>query len=408
MDPVRSARRRQLFCSLAIFAALLGSTAPSPLYPVYAERFGLSHAMNTTVFAVYAIGTLLALLFCGALAARVRDLRAILLPGLAITATGALVFAFAQDLPMLLAGRALNGFGTGMITGIASAAIYGLAAPGRQRGAAALATLAFTAGAAGGPLLTAAALSLNIAPTVTPFIAIVAVALLAIAGLMSSGALAGGAPRKPEATNPSAEDGGMWSSFLLACLGIFSAWTLGAMLMALGADLAHEVYGLQSAAMAGMVAMLFQASGGMGQAIFGTLQPRLSLGVGLTGIALAQAGLVLAAIWGLGGMMLALMLLCGLSYGATFVGALSMASASSGDDRRAALLSRFYICGYAANAGPPLVMGAFADRIGLQAAFFGFSAILIPLAAIGVVMVLLAKTPHPHQCPEIEQADTGC
>jgi len=408
MDPVRSARRRQFFCSLAIFAALLGSTAPSPLYPIYAEQFGLSHAMNTTVFAVYAIGTLVSLLLCGALAARVRDLRVILVPGLVITATGALVFAFARDLPMLLAGRALNGFGTGMITGVASAAIYGMAAPGHQRHAAALATLAFTAGAAGGPLLSAAALSLDMAPTFTPFIAIFAIALLTMAGLMTSGKLAARPSAKHEVAGQPGGDGVVWTTFLLACLGVFSSWMLGSMLMALGADLAHEVYGMQSAAIAGMVAMLFQASGGMGQAAFGSLRPRLSIGIGLTGIALSQVGLVLAAISGMGMAMLALMVLCGLSYGATFVGSLSMASASSGDERRASLLSRFYICGYAANAGPPLVMGAFADRIGLRAAFFGFSAVLILLAAIGVVMVLVTRTPRRHRCAEIEQADAGC
>ena len=38
--------------ALAIFSALLGSTAPSPLYPLYIEEFGLSRLMTTAIFAI--------------------------------------------------------------------------------------------------------------------------------------------------------------------------------------------------------------------------------------------------------------------------------------------------------------------------------------------------------------------
>jgi MFS family permease len=53
----------------AIFGLfLVASTAPSPLYGVYAARFHFSPVTITTVFAVYALALLTTLLFTGSLA----------------------------------------------------------------------------------------------------------------------------------------------------------------------------------------------------------------------------------------------------------------------------------------------------------------------------------------------------
>ncbi|MFE0510568.1 MFS transporter, partial [Streptomyces sp. NPDC058964] len=43
------------------------ASAPSPIYPLYRERWGLSVTMLTVVFAVYVVGLLSALLTLGSL-----------------------------------------------------------------------------------------------------------------------------------------------------------------------------------------------------------------------------------------------------------------------------------------------------------------------------------------------------
>lgn len=55
----------------SIAAVLLGGTVPSPLYPFYVATLGLIPFLITVVFAVYALGTLAALVLFGGLSDRV-------------------------------------------------------------------------------------------------------------------------------------------------------------------------------------------------------------------------------------------------------------------------------------------------------------------------------------------------
>lgn len=392
----------------------MGSTAPSPLYPLYLEMLGLSHLAGTAIFAIYALGTLASLLAAARLGPRIRDLRRLILPGLAATAAGALVFAQAGSVEMLLAGRLLSGLGTGAVTGMATAALYDLS-PARRRGrAAALATLAFTGGAAGGPLLASAALALDVAPTAAPFLAIVAVAACAAAGLVIGAWPA--APRgdaldqaaaheieardlADEAPVPSAHGAGPGAearaAYRLACLAVAAAWMLGSALMALGADIASDLFGMGSAGMAGLMPALFQLFAGIGQAASGRARPRSALVAGLAGIVAAQAAMALAAPGGHAPALLLAMPAAGLAYGAAFVGALSLAGAAAPAERRARLIAGFYVVGYLGNALPTLAMGLAIDRVGLGPAFTAFSLVLSLLCLLGVAAALRFRAPVP-------------
>src|SRR5690606_17955706 len=105
-------------------------------------------------------GTLLALFLSAGLgASRIKPLH-LLVPGLVITASGAFLFTASDSLSLLLSGRFLNGLGTGLIVGTATTALYQLAPAGRKARSAVLATLSLTGGAAMGPLMTSAFLSL--------------------------------------------------------------------------------------------------------------------------------------------------------------------------------------------------------------------------------------------------------
>ncbi|MEU2860834.1 hypothetical protein ACIQWL_37175 [Streptomyces mirabilis] len=72
MHPERTARRMPRpvgfwLLSLALFALLAAASAPSPLYVVYQHRWGFSPTTLTTIFAVYALALLAALLIVGGL-----------------------------------------------------------------------------------------------------------------------------------------------------------------------------------------------------------------------------------------------------------------------------------------------------------------------------------------------------
>lgn len=371
-------------CALAIFAALLGSTAPSPLYPYYLETLDLDQVMGTAIFSMYAVGTLVALFLSGRIGGKLDDLRKVIIPGLVVTALGAALFAVADNLALLLVGRFLNGFGTGAITGMASAALFSIYPPEQRRTAAVLATLSFTGGAAGGPILSSIALSLDFAPTVTPFVVIVVLAALAVLGLAFSNW-----PRKDlnaiVPTDPADPDQSVRIPlFILACIVVCVAWMLGSILMALGTDLGVSVYGLPSVALAGLVPAIFQLFAGLGQFIWGRYPVEKAIQVGLVGMIAAQIALILAEPGGLGYVMLGLMPVCGFCYGAAFVGSLGLANKSSTPETREKYISRFYVAGYLSNSIPTVMVGYLSDLWGLKMAFFVFSLALIATAAIGL------------------------
>ena len=371
-------------CALAIFAALLGSTAPSPLYPYYLETLDLDKVVGTAIFSIYAAGALLALFVSGKIGGQLEDLRKVIIPGLILTALGAALFAMADSLSLLLIGRFLNGFGTGAITGMASAALFSIYPAEQRRTAAVLATLSFTGGAAGGPILSSIALSLNFAPTVSPFIVIVLLSALAATGLTVSHW-----PRKapkpaPTITANEPETGVHLPMFILACLVICVAWMLGSILMALGTDLGISVYGLPSVALAGLVPAIFQLFAGLGQFVWGRFPVEKAVFVGLLGMILAQIALILAEPGGLGYVMLALMPICGFCYGAAFVGSLGLANKSATPDTREKYIARFYVAGYLSNSIPTVMVGYVSDLWGLKMAFFFFSLVLIAIALVGL------------------------
>lgn len=372
--------------ALAIFSALLGSTAPSPLYPHYLETMHLEKVMGTAIFSIYAAGTLLALFVGGKLGPKVEDLRLIILPGLVVTALGAIMFAFAHSLPTLLVGRFLNGFGTGAITGMASSALFAIYPTEMRRVAAVTATLAFTGGATGGPILSSLAISMDLAPTVTPFIVIVILSALAFAGLC----VCYWPPKETpdEAMQEQTRDSRVkMPLFVLACLGVCVAWMLGSILMALGTDLGLSVYVLPSAALAGLVPAVFQLFAGIGQFVWGKYPVERAIGVGLGGMVLAQVALILAEPSGLGFVMLGLMPICGFFYGAAFVGALGLANKAATPATREVYISRFYVAGYLSNSLPTVLVGYLSDLYGLKAAFFLFSLALIGLGIAGLLML---------------------
>jgi hypothetical protein len=376
---VRPYRAARALCALALFAALLGSTAPSPLYPIYVARWGIAQGTAAAIFAAYAVGTLATLVLMNRFGGRVADRRRILVPAALVVAAG--------------------GVGTGAITGAATAAMAELDRPDRRHHAAVAATLAFTGGAATGPILSSAAIALDLAPTRAPLAAIAALALLAAAGL--SRAPWPAATRRardledpeplpaddpPAAVAPAAPPRG--PSFALAQLAIAVSWTFGSALMAMGASLATDLFGLRSAAVAGLVPAAFQAFGGLAQFAFGRTTPLRAILFGAVAAALAQTVLVVGAELAIRPVLFLVMPVCGLAYGAAFVGGAALVNRIATPASRTADVSRFYIVGYLCNAGPTLALGALVDALGLRVSFAAFSAVVVALAALTATLAL--------------------
>ncbi len=67
--PSPSASRNAFWCGgVALLVLIVGTNLPSPLYAVYAQRFGFSPVVLTLIFATYAGALVPALLLAGSAA----------------------------------------------------------------------------------------------------------------------------------------------------------------------------------------------------------------------------------------------------------------------------------------------------------------------------------------------------
>ncbi len=121
-----SGARRVLARGRGVHPGHAGRTLPMPLYALWAPRMGLRPFTTTLVFAVYALGTVLALMAFASLSYRAGR-RPLLLPPQLAAATNTALFLLADDVGTLLAARFLCGTGTGVFTATATAALGELA-----------------------------------------------------------------------------------------------------------------------------------------------------------------------------------------------------------------------------------------------------------------------------------------
>jgi len=124
----RAVVSRQIAFALVAYAftvTMLGTTLPTPLYPIYQARMGFSELIVTVIFAVYAAGVIAALVLVGSWSDRLGR-RPMLLAGLVLSAGSAVAFLIGGrflSLSALLIGRVVSGLSAGIFTGTASVAV---------------------------------------------------------------------------------------------------------------------------------------------------------------------------------------------------------------------------------------------------------------------------------------------
>src|SRR5204862_864076 len=116
----------------AFLVTMIGTTLPTPLYPLFEQRYSFGELMVTVIFAVYAFGVIAGLLVFGNLSDEIGR-KPVLMVGLGFSAASALLFIFAGSLAPIFAGRVISGFSAGVFTGTATAMLVDLAPGGNRR-----------------------------------------------------------------------------------------------------------------------------------------------------------------------------------------------------------------------------------------------------------------------------------
>lgn len=172
-------RRLLGLVSVALVVEMSLYSAITPLLPELAETFDFTKSGAGVLSAAYPVGTLVASLPAGLLAARLGPRRAIIV-ALGVIAVASLAFGLADQLPLLIAARAAQGFGGAAVWAAGLSWVTAVAPRERRVEALGTAIGAAIAGALGGPILGAAA---DAAGRATVFAAFTALPLVLIAVL---------------------------------------------------------------------------------------------------------------------------------------------------------------------------------------------------------------------------------
>jgi MFS family permease len=378
-----SAGRRSWDASLAIrlalavtviSALLVGANLATPIYPLIQADLGLTPFAITVAFASYVVALVGGLILAGHWSDHIGR-RAALVLAVLLGLLGAALFAVATSLPMLAAGRALQGGAVALATGASAAALRDLL-PSRPDWASRFTLMASAGGVAAGPVI-GGLLSLLPAPTRTPFV----VYLLLLASLLiplvllrarpaikpaaGDHPLAALRPRRPAVSREARR------SFWTASLVGFLSFAVFGFTLSLAPTWFAGIAGTSSRPLIGLLAALVLASSALSQLL--SPRGRLVVPIGLAGMAVGVGLLPVAAVTGSLPLLVGACILAGFGQGMAFRVVFNEVSVRVDPALHAQTVSAVYVLTYLGSAVPVLGLGAAAGIWGLNASVTVFA-----------------------------------
>lgn len=378
------------------------SAAPAMTYRLYAAEWQLTSTITTAVFAIYPIVVVGVLIGFGNLSGHIGR-RATMLLGLAASLAGVLLFAVAPSVAWLFVGRALMGLGVGLAAAPATVALMEFSPIGRSDVAGPVTAIAQAVGFACALLIGGGLVEYGPSPMRLPFwILSGVIALLMMGTWFLPRTRQDGVKGRWRPTAPSIPRG-LRRAFAVAAIAVTTAYTHGALILSLGAQVARDLAGSQNALVTGMVLSSFALLSAMVSVAARPLAAVRAIGLGA---AASTAGMGLLAFSVAKGQLLVFLLATaasGTGYGLLVPGGLQIINESAPARQRAGMLSAVYLIAYASMGGVALAIGISATAWGLSTAVdLGSGAI----AALSLaVFTLIATT--PCQAPPCSAGRTG-
>ncbi|WGR74002.1 MULTISPECIES: MFS transporter [unclassified Bradyrhizobium] len=373
-----------------IGALFAGSTIATPLYVIYKQQFGFSQITLTLIYAVYVVGNLTALLVFGRISDEIGRRRAAAI-AMGIAIVGALVFLLARGVASLYVARVLSGLAIGIGAGTGTAWLAELIAEQDRSRATVIATVANFTGLGLGALVAGLLAEYVALPLRIPFVAYLAT-LVVVAALLAFARETVERPLgtfarvsiRPRASVPSS----IRSRFVAPAVTGFGAMALVAFFAALAPSvLANELHEA-SHAVAGAIFLELAAAVALVIALTRSLSSRTamlwSLGLMLPSLAL----LVIAQFMESLGIMIAATAICGVAAGLGYRGSLQVVNQIAPDDRRAEVVSAYFICCFLGNALPVIGIGILSTLISSTVASLVFAVTIAVFAVVALAFGL--------------------
>jgi MFS family permease len=366
----------------AYLGLMLAASAPSPLYVVYQQRWGFSAITLTTIFGVYALVLLVALLTAGGLSDYLGR-KPVLLFSFAVLVASMVVFARANGVGWLYAARILQGIAAGTSMGAVTAAMIDFASPRLAPLAALMTSIIPSVGLAAGAVLAGALVQFAPEPRVLVFV------LLAIVFVLTMVVMAAGretAPRRP----------GGWASlaprirvgrdirgaFTAHLPGLAAPWAQVGFALSLTTTLAADRFGITDRFTDGLVVAAVCGFAFVGTWLTRTMAVPRATVAGSAGL-IAGSALTLASLAGPWDVPFYLgSALTGVGVGITLGAVMRALSGLPAPADRAEFFAAVYVVGYLAFSVPAVIAGVFVVHAGLVTTTVGYG--------IGVCVLALA------------------
>jgi hypothetical protein len=378
--------------AFALLIVMASATLPSPLYGLYRARDHLSTLTVTVIYAVFAAGTIAALLSVPSIAARAGRRGAMLGAVTTMMAAAGLLAAW-KALAGLLIGRLITGVAVGLAAGTAITYLIELrlranpsASPIRARN---IGTAVSVGGLGVGPLIAGVLAEWVRYPLTLPYLVFVALGAIALIGLATTPETRAPAPAAPSAGQPSGSSRA--TSVLVpgaaATLAAFSANGLFAGLsgLFLATTLHHPSHALSGATLclvfSSGVASQLATNRLQGSRVFalGTISMLVGLTLLVAAVRLSTPSLALFLVAGA---------LIGAGAGAVFKGTTGLVLEATAPENRLAMTSDLLVALYVGLSIPVIGAGVALDR-GASApdTVLGF-AILVATGVLGAGALL--------------------
>lgn len=370
----------------AFLAVIAFATLPTALYPLLAQRDGLSPLMVTVVFSAYAVGVMLALYLVGHLSDTLGRKN---LTGAAILleVIASVVFVASENTVGLIVARLVTGLGVGMITATATAHLSELRAASHpeEGGATAslVSTVITTAGLALGPLAGGALAHLSDSPLRTPFEVFTVILLVAGLGFAFAPETVERpqtrAPYRPQRVALPAHQREMFASAALAAAASFAV--LG-FFTALTGNVLANLLDVHSPLTSGWMVFGVIGSSAASQLLMNGSSARLQRRVAVATSTLGLLGITMLALQPSGWLLLTSGVLAGAGAGLVFKSAIAAVAMSTPPQQRGEVLSALFLI---ANLGliVPVVLS------GVALSFWSLRVVLVcfSLAVLSCVLI---------------------
>lgn len=372
----------------AFMIVMMGTTLPTPLYPLYSNVFQLSPLMITVIYAVYAVGVIGGLLVFGQLSDRIGR-RYVLIPGIILSIISAIVFLFASNIGLLLVGRVVSGLSAGLFTSTATTTIVNLAPDDKKNQASTIASSVNMLGLGFGPLL--CGVLAQYLPYALHLVFIVDIVLLIPAFI---GIWLMPEPIKDKQSfrikvQKLSVPSNIRGTFIYAVIPVFVGFSMLGLFTAISPNFLGDILDIHNRAIIGLTVFLVFCASTVGQLLFKQKSDysvlmlgsaTLIVGVILVGISLLLSSYVLLLIGAI---------VSGLGQAFSFRAGLSTVNSVSPQDKQAEITSTFFTIAYIAISIPVVGVGLLQLGLAIQGAGLTFSIIVVLLAIISLVLLLL-------------------